>query len=158
MFFDKEIWVGVILTAFFAGVFGYVHERAIRVKGATAYTLNASFNQADGLSVGSAVRLAGIPVGRVGKQTLAPNGYQVLVQMVFDRPVQIPLDSSVRIETDGILGAKHLEILPGGDEEYLRSGDMIDYTQDSLILNDLISKVNTYMQNKKQSQPEQEVL
>ena len=100
---------------------------------------------------GSEVRLAGIKVGQIGQQSLAANGYQVVVQMVFDRPMDIPVDSSVRIETDGIMGTKHIEILPGGEEDNMQSGEMFGYAQDALILGELLDKVNAFMREKKQA-------
>ena len=74
--------------------------------------------------------------------------------MSFDRPIELSVDSSVTIETDGLLGAKHIEIVPGGDEEMLESGDDVSYTQDALILSELMDKVMAYMREKK-NKPEQ---
>ena len=48
--------------------------------------------------------------------------------MVFDRPMDIPVDSSVRIETDGIMGTKHIEILPGGGINFMvDAGKVVDH-------------------------------
>ena len=114
--------------------------------------LTATFNKADGLTPTSEIRMAGIRVGQIGKQKLASNGYQVVVELIFDRYLEIPTDSSISIETDGIMGSKHLEILPGGDEELMVSGDSFAYTQDSLIFSELLDKVNSYMKEKKEKE------
>ncbi|MDY6407840.1 MAG: MlaD family protein, partial [Pseudomonadota bacterium] len=126
---SKEIVVGAMLTLMLSLLLSCVHGKSVRQEADGHFTLNATFSKADGLLPNSEVRLAGIRVGRVGQQTLADNGYQVVVQLIFDRPLDIPLDSSVSIETDGIMGAKHIEILPGSEEELLQSGDQFSYTQ-----------------------------
>lgn len=146
---NKEIAVGVLLTALLAGILTVVHNRSVHHHSSDSFILKATFTKADGLMLNGEVRLAGIQVGQIGKQYLADNGYQVTVEFVFDHPMDIPTDSSVSIETDGIMGAKHIEILPGGDEEMMQSGDTFSYTQDSLILNELLDKVNAFMKDKK---------
>ena len=146
---NKEIVVGAALTLMLSILLSAVHSKSVRQEAGRRFTLNATFSKADGLLPSSEVRLAGIRVGQIGKQVLADNGYQVVVQLVFDKPLDIPVDSSVSIETDGIMGANHIEILPGGDEELLKSGEQFSYTQDSLILNELLDKVNLYMKDKK---------
>ena len=146
---NKEIAVGAALTLILGILLSSVHNKSVRQEAGRRFTLNATFSKADGLLPSSEVRLAGIRVGQIGQQKLADNGYQVVVQLVFDKPLDIPADSSVSIETDGIMGAKHIEILPGGDEELLKSGEQFSYTQDSLILNELLDKVNLYMKDKK---------
>ncbi|MBQ7413774.1 MAG: MCE family protein [Alphaproteobacteria bacterium] len=146
---NKEITVGVLLTALLAGILTVVHNRSVHHHSPNSFVLSATFTKADGLMPNGEVRLAGIQVGQIGKQFLADNGYQVRVELVFDHPMDIPVDSSVSIETDGIMGAKHIEILPGGDEEMMQNGDSFSYTQDSLILNELLDKVNAFMKEKK---------
>lgn len=148
---NKEIWVGVILTALFGMLLLFVHGRSVQESEAHRFHLYAHFSKADGLMNGAEVRMAGMPIGKVITQSLA-DGYQVRVNFALDKPVFIPIDSSVSIETDGLLGSKHLEIFPGGDENMLESGDTIEYTQDSLILSELLEKVNVYMKNKKEKE------
>lgn len=148
---NKEIAVGIFMTIVLVMLLTFVHNRSVHEQAGNRFTLNATFTKADGLMSGGEVRLAGIKVGQIGQQSLAANGYQVVVQMVFDRPMDIPVDSSVRIETDGIMGTKHIEILPGGEEDNMQSGEMFGYAQDALILGELLDKVNAFMREKKQT-------
>lgn len=153
---NKEIIVGIIMTAFLCALLLLVHNRTVHETAGRKFTLNATFSKADGLLPTSEVRLAGMKVGGIGEQKLSSDGHHVIVQLVFDQPVEIPTDSSVLIETDGIMGAKHLEILPGGDEEIMETGDSFSYTQDSLIISELLDKVNTYLRKKKSTTEEEE--
>lgn len=126
----------------------FVNSQGAIDKKSTDFTLYAPFKKADGLMPGADVRVAGIQVGRVVDQSLDPD-YRVRVKMAFTKPIDLSLDSAAVIETDGLLGAKYIEIMPGGEDENLASGDSIDYTQDALILNELMDKVNAYMREKK---------
>jgi phospholipid/cholesterol/gamma-HCH transport system substrate-binding protein len=144
----KEIIAGIILSILLMSLLTFVHSRSVVQDTREKFVLYAYFSKADGLMNGADVRLAGLKVGTVTHQSL--NGrYAVRVRMSFDRPVELSADSSVAIETDGLLGSKHIEIVTGGDEEMLVSGDDISYTQDALILSELMDKVMVYMREKK---------
>lgn len=144
----KEIIAGIILSVLLMALLTFVHSRSVVKDNGEKFVLYAYFSKADGLMNGADVRLAGIKVGTVTHQSL--NGrYAVRVRMSFERPIELSADSSVAIETDGLLGSKHIEIVPGGDEEMLVSGDDISYTQDALILSELMDKVMVYMREKK---------
>jgi phospholipid/cholesterol/gamma-HCH transport system substrate-binding protein len=55
--------------------------------------------------------------------------------------VPLPEDTAAVIETDGVFGQKHIELRPGGEEKVLASGSRIAYTQDSVIIEDLIARI-----------------
>ncbi|MBR4931736.1 MAG: MCE family protein [Alphaproteobacteria bacterium] len=146
---NRSIIAGALLVAVLIVLLGFVHSRAAMDKDKDGFVLYAPFTKADGLMNGADVRIAGIKVGRVLDQMLG-EGYQVRVKIGFFEPIKISDDSSAIIETDGLLGSKYLEIIPGGTEDMLSSGDEILYTQDALILSELMDKVNAYMREKKQ--------
>lgn len=148
---NREIIAGAFLVLLLGSILMFVHSRAAIDKNQEAFYLYAPFSKADGLMNGADVRVAGLKVGRVTDQILGDN-YQVLVKMGFARPLELSVDSSAVIETDGLLGSKYLEIIPGADDELLGPGDVLDYTQDAIILTELMDKVNAYMREKKQSE------
>ena len=81
------------------------------------YRLVASFGQIGGLIQGATVRLAGVPVGRVGAIRLPESGSsKVQVDLLIARRVQdrIRADSVARIETLGLLGDKIIDVSLGG--------------------------------------------
>ena len=151
---NKEIIAGTVLVVLLGGLLGFVHAKSAVENDARAFYLYAPFSKADGLMNGADVRIAGIKVGEVEGQKLG-NGYQVLVKLGFDKKIELSVDTSAVIETDGLLGSKYLEIVPGADEEMLESGDEIAYTQDAVILTELMDKVNAYMREKKQVKEEE---
>ncbi|MBQ8250480.1 MAG: MCE family protein [Alphaproteobacteria bacterium] len=150
---NKEILAGVVLVLLLGVCLLFAHAKAVHNKKESAFVLFAPFNQSDGLMNGADVRIAGIKVGKVVDQVLN-NNYQVQVKMEFFKPMEISIDSSVVIETDGLLGSKYLEILPGGEEEVCSSGDELEYTQDALVLTQLMDKVNAHMREKKRKEKE----
>ena len=151
----KKILVGFLFAMLLAISFVWLHERSVTKQSVQGFTLYAQFGKVDGLTNGAEVRLGGLKVGRVVNQTFA-QGYQILVEISLDKDYQLPVDSSVQIETDGLMGLKHLEIVPGADEEILQEGDSFGYTQDVMILNDLLDKVLAYMKEKKGVTDEEE--
>lgn len=152
---NKEIVAGIGLTLLLIVCLIFVHAKAVLDKKESAFILYAPFNQSDGLMNGADVRMAGIKVGRVVDQVLGEN-YQVVVKMEFFKPMKISTDSSAIIETDGLLGSKHIEIVAGADDEMCESHDELEYTQDALILSDLMDKVNAYMREKKKNEQEKD--
>ncbi|MDA9008941.1 outer membrane lipid asymmetry maintenance protein MlaD [Alphaproteobacteria bacterium] len=133
-----ETLIGALVLA--AAVFFVV--LVVRGTGVTAsdgYKVSASFGNADGLKPGTEVRISGVKVGSVVEQSLDATSLQAKVVMEIDPSLKLPIDSSVRVLSDGLLGGSYLMIDPGGDEENLADGGHIDFTSDAVNLIDLIS-------------------
>lgn len=112
------------------------------------YTVNAVFNQIDGLSIGDSVRLAGIEVGRVAAMRLG-DSHRAVVALRLAPEVKLPTDSSAEIHSDGLFGGKHVRMEPGGDEKNLGEGDTITITQDSVMMQDLLNLIIGEAESKK---------
>ncbi|HLO74928.1 MAG TPA: MlaD family protein [Magnetospirillum sp.] len=109
-------------------------------KNAAGYLLGARFNRADGVAVGADVRLSGVSVGKVVEQHLAPDFRAVLTLRIASN-IQLTADTAAAIQTDGLLGAKYIELKPGGDDSVLRPGQEIAYTQDSMVFEELVDMI-----------------
>jgi ABC-type transporter Mla subunit MlaD len=72
------------------------------------------FSNVDGLREGATVRIAGVDIGSVKSLHVRPElgAEPVEVVMVLNPPyeIRIPNDSTVSLETVGVLGATHVEI------------------------------------------------
>lgn len=121
----------LIATGFAGGMFG----------GAEGYTLRARYDQADGLSVGNPVYLAGVEIGKVSEMTLASGTLKPLVTFRIAEGVRVPRDSAAMIMSDGVLGDKFVKIEPGIEQEYLQEGDRFEFIQDSVIVENLLEKI-----------------
>lgn len=104
------------------------------------YVLNAKFDRADGINLGSEVRVGGIKIGKVIALELDEKTYQAIIKMVIKNEVTIPSDSSAEIIGNGLLGEKYVSIVPGIEEEKFANDDTITFTQSSVSLESLIGK------------------
>ena len=98
------------------------------------YEITAVFNEVSGLISGSDVRLSGIKVGSVSSQTLDIDTFEAVVSMQISNDIKIPTDSSAKISSEGLLGGNYISIEPGGSDETLIDGDVIEFTQGSIDL------------------------
>jgi phospholipid/cholesterol/gamma-HCH transport system substrate-binding protein len=106
----------------------------------TDYTVYATFNRTDGLSVGDKVRMAGIDIGRVENSVL-DNNFRATLTLKIKQSIHIPDDSSAAIVSTGVMGNKYIEIEPGGSEDFIaENGDFL-YTQDAIVLEELVDRI-----------------
>jgi len=141
----REMTVGTAVLVVAAAVFAYSSSGIGDPQGRTvlrngAYDLHAVFTQADGIGLDTEVRIAGLPFGKVVDMQLDEH-YRAVVTLRVPGGVPLPEDSAAMILTEGLLGAKFIELEPGGAMDSLDPGDTLDYTQDSLIIEDLLAKI-----------------
>ncbi len=139
---SREAWIGVLVLVLGISVGGYFYgpgSAGVEKQGA-GYTIVAHFNRSDGLATGGEVRLAGVSVGRVINQRLGSN-YQVWTTLHIAYGIKIPDDSAAVIHSDGLLGPKFIELIPGGSDRVLISGEVLHYTQDSILIDDLLERI-----------------
>lgn len=134
---ETLIGAAVIAVAALFLTFAYTSTGAGAVSG---YEVMAKFNRADGVNIGSDVRLSGIKVGTVSKLDLDPMTFNAVVTIALENRVQLPDDSSVRITSEGLLGNQYLSIEPGGSPDKIKPGGEIEYTQGAVDLIGLLGK------------------
>jgi phospholipid/cholesterol/gamma-HCH transport system substrate-binding protein len=54
--------------------------------------------------------------------------------------VKLPVDTVASISSTGLLGDKFMALVPGGDEKMLEPGGVIQYTQASVSIENLIGQ------------------
>ena len=99
----------------------------------------ATFNKIDGVSVGTDVVISGIKVGEVKEILINDNYPQIIINV--NKNLKISDDSSVSIQTDGLFGKKFLLIEVGGNDEYLRNGEKFSFSEDSIVIEELLGKI-----------------
>ncbi len=135
-----EVIVGGAVLAIAIGFLAYAGQVTGVSAAAQEYKLEASFRSADGVSVGTDVRLAGVKVGRVTQLALDPETYRAEAVFTVREGIEIPDDSAVSISSEGLLGGNFVELQPGGSPFYLAAGDEIEFTQGSISLISLLLK------------------
>ncbi len=135
-----ETVLGAVVLVVAIGFLYYAYQNNKGAEGGS-YALLAQFDRIDGLDNGADVRIGGIKVGSVTEQALDPASYRAQVRFTVQDDVELPLDSSAAIMSDGLLGGKYLSIEPGGDIDMLEQGDEVTLTQSSVRLEDLIGQL-----------------
>jgi len=117
-------------------------------KGGEGYIIRADFQNIEGLAQGSDVKLAGIKVGYIDSLTLEKDTFFAVVKLRIQKDVEIPLDSRADVSTSGLLGGKYVRITPGADDDFLKDGEKLKFTQSAMNIEDLISKLVYSMTSK----------
>jgi phospholipid/cholesterol/gamma-HCH transport system substrate-binding protein len=88
----------------------------------SGYRVKLVFNFINGVKIGAPVRFAGLDVGQVKQIKLIPiDGEKTRVEITgwVKKEVKIPVDSTVWVNTLGLLGEKYVEIIPGTNAKEL---------------------------------------
>ena len=102
--------------------------------------LVATFDEVGGLRPRAPVVVGGVKIGQI--KTIGLDGdLRARVVMDVDPTVELPTDTSASILTSGVLGDMYIALEPGAEEDLLKDGDEIDYTQSAVVLERLIGKV-----------------
>ncbi len=141
-----EFWVGLFVLLGISSLL----MLALQVSGLTdlyhekGYIVKAVFKNIGGLKVKSKVTINGVKVGTVSHISLIKdefNEYHALVEMDINKNYHnLPKDSSAKILTAGLLGDNYIGLEPGMEDVVLKPGDLIELTQQAVLLEDLISK------------------
>ncbi|HKK84728.1 MAG TPA: outer membrane lipid asymmetry maintenance protein MlaD [Roseovarius sp.] len=135
-----EVLVGGAVLAVAIGFLVYAGQATGLSGGQSEYELAASFRSADGVDLGTDVRMAGVKVGRVTGIELDPTTYRASTVFTVQEGIEVPDDSAVAVSSEGLLGGNYVEILPGGSPFYFEPGDEIEFTQGSVSLVSLLMK------------------
>jgi phospholipid/cholesterol/gamma-HCH transport system substrate-binding protein len=124
-----------------AAIFAFFFYRHSDISPQTGYELTASFSKVDGLTTGAPVRISGIKVGQVTGFSLDPERYTAIVRLNIDESVKLPSDTAAVIASAGLLDGKFMTLEPGADEEMLKPGGRIAFTQSTPSLEQLLGQV-----------------
>lgn len=127
----------VLCVAVFFVVTAY---RSSGIESESGYQISALFDHVDGINRGTDVKLGGIKIGSVEEMKLDPKTYRAELVLGINNEIKLPTDSTAEISSDGLLGGKFVSIVPGAEEDMLKSGGRIEYTQSSINLEQLLGK------------------
>jgi len=117
----------------------------------SGYKANLNFNFANGVRIGAPVRFAGVDVGVVKKIHLQfnpdKNHSDVNLEVWIRDTVEVPLDSTVWVNTLGLLGEKYVEIMPGKDYTNTLKAHQTLVGIDPVPTHELFSKAEAIMGN-----------
>ncbi|HEX9191286.1 MAG TPA: MlaD family protein [Candidatus Deferrimicrobiaceae bacterium] len=129
------VLLGLLVLTYFTfrvSKWGLIAERG--------YKLTVDFESAAGLEPKGDVKMAGVPIGKVEDIQLVGNRARLVLRVRHE--VRIPVDSIASIQTQGLLGEKYVEILPGKDpQRMLPAGGQVTNTLSPANLDEIVRKV-----------------
>lgn len=128
--------VVLAIAAFFL-VFAYTSSDLKPVAG---YQVTAKFGSVGSLTEGSDVRIGGVKVGSVVRQSIDPKDYRALVTMTILGTIKLPDDTVALVTSDGLLGGKYLRLQIGNSAANIAPGGVIKQTKDALSLEEILGK------------------
>jgi phospholipid/cholesterol/gamma-HCH transport system substrate-binding protein len=134
------VLIGIVILfymSFRIGKFGVFRE--------AGYDVIVFFDNASGLDPKSPVQIAGVQVGKVRKIKL--DGYKAMATLVIKDSVNIPVDSKVAIKSQGVLGDKYIEIIPGIEKKFLAQGERIKDVVTSPDFDEIFTQINVAAKN-----------
>jgi phospholipid/cholesterol/gamma-HCH transport system substrate-binding protein len=126
--FRVGLFVLITLSLFVLILFFLTGEQRFYEK---SYTLTTSFTNTAGLIKGAAVRLSGVRIGAVTDIEFTPNPVGdkvIMVRMKINRDgmSRINPDAKATIRTEGLLGDKFIEVIPGVEKPMAKLPDSLD--------------------------------
>jgi phospholipid/cholesterol/gamma-HCH transport system substrate-binding protein len=84
--------------------------------------------------------ISGVKVGQVSDIRLDPD-LRAQVTLELDGRLELPVDTSAKIRTSGLLGDQFIALVPGAEEEMLASGDALSFTENALNIESLVGRM-----------------
>jgi phospholipid/cholesterol/gamma-HCH transport system substrate-binding protein len=135
-----ETLIGAAVVVIAAAFFLFAYQSSGKSAASGGYRVLAEFDNAEGINVGTDVRMAGVKVGTVVSQTLNHQNFQAAIAMLIDPALQLTDDVTAKVTAEGLLGSKFISLEQGGSETKLAEGGMIQYTQGAVDIWSLISQ------------------
>lgn len=135
---ETLVGAAVLLVAL---VFGWYAYSTTSIRGTRgAYELTARFDRADGLAIGTDVRVSGIKVGSVTAISLDPATFFANIRFALRSDVKLPDDTVAEIAAEGLLGGRYLNLNPGNADNMLAAGQAVKFTKSSADFMQMIGK------------------
>ena len=135
------------LVLIVAGIFLVFSYKTANMGQADGMEITADFSGIGGLGIGDEVQISGVKIGTITNVELSSETYLARVFMNVDPDIELPIDTAAIIGSESLMGGKYLALEPGAEEDFLESGDRVQYTQAPQNLEQLLGKFIFSMQN-----------
>ena len=137
---SRDLSVGIfVLGGLLAISYLALTVGGVSYKGANGFRLTATFDDIGALKPRSRVVISGVSVGQV--ESIALDEYmRAEVRLDLDPALELSVDTAASIRTSGLLGDQFISLEPGAEDDLLKPGEEITYTENALSLERLIGK------------------
>ncbi len=149
-----EVIVGTFVLASAIYFFFFSFNKS-NISTSKTYQISAKFDNIDGVSIGSDIKISGVKIGTVASEVIDPETYRAILKLNINQEIKLPSDSSAKILSSGLLGGKYIGIEVGAEEEMLQSGGQIQFTQSGINFEELLGKF-IFGSSKKDSEKDSE--
>jgi ABC-type transporter Mla subunit MlaD len=130
------VFLGMVILAIFVLSIGGIKTWS------SGQNIHCTFGFINGVKLGAPVRFAGLDVGRVTAINICLDGTKDSVTKLevicwVKKEVRIPQDSTVWVNTLGLLGEKYIEIMPGKDYSVLLADNAVIRGEDPVPIHEL---------------------
>lgn len=122
----REIRIGIFMTIaiFMLAAFIFIVGDFSVLFRKPGYLLNVVFDSAGGLEKRAVVRMAGVKIGYIKDIRLKESRANVILSI--DSGIEVPQGSKATLASIGILGEKHLEVLPGDGPGFYQPDEILE--------------------------------
>ncbi|MCD8034397.1 MAG: MlaD family protein [Alistipes sp.] len=107
----------------------------------------AAYDQINGVQTASPIMMKGVKIGTVTGISFDPQrSDNVVLQLTVKRQYHIPTDSEAKIFSNGLMGAKAIEITYGSAHTYLEKGDTLRSSRDRDLMDVAGSELEFFKQ------------
>lgn len=145
-YFETFVGLFVVLAAILFCVF--VIKVTGRKMDISTYNVYAKFENIEGLSIGSKVKIGGLDIGSISS-LIIDKDYKVKLLLKINSNISIPVDSTITVSTSGLIGGKYLKVQIGGSDEFMKNNDEFEFTQSTMDLEEMVTKFMFNKANKK---------
>ncbi len=135
-----------------AAVFLMFSYKTANVATGDGYEITADFSGIGGLKTGDDVRISGVKIGTVADVELDDESFLARVYINVGDDYKLPLDTAALISSDSLLGGRYLALEPGAEEDFIKPGGQVQYTQAPQNLEQLLGQFIFSMQDEKKSE------
>ena len=137
------VFIGCAL--FIAGLYYIGQKQQLFNK---TFHLNGTFKDISGLQIGNNVRFSGITVGIVDDiQQISDTSVRVNMLIDEDTKKFIKKDSKAIIGSEGLMGNKIVQIIPGINSKQVVADNDVIQTSQSISIDDILAKIKTTSDN-----------
>jgi phospholipid/cholesterol/gamma-HCH transport system substrate-binding protein len=134
----RDLTVGMFVLVGLAAI-AYLSVQVGGLQGERGFHLYATFDQIGGLRPRAPVVVSGVEVGQVSSIELDGN-LRARVDLDVDPSLEFSVDTMASIMTEGVLGNKFVALEPGAEDELLKNGEEVAFTESAVLLERLIGK------------------